>query len=78
MTNEQRNRLELELLEATRETRQLRAAVRHMNVLQDRVNDLERKLDASRRVAMAFEEEIAACPDQAHHVRHVFGEGDDE
>ena len=78
MTNEQRNRLELELLEVSSEARQLRAAVRHMGVLQDRVNDLERKLDASRRVAMAFEEEIACCPYTEHHVRYVFGEGDDE
>lgn len=72
------NRLELELLEATREQGRLRASVRHMNALQDRVNELERQLDSSRRVAMAFEEEIAACPDRDHHTRHVFGTEEDD
>ena len=79
MNINRQNRLELELLEATREHHKLRAAVAHMSALQDRVTELERLLDSSRRVAMAFEDEISACPDTEHHTRHVFGtEGDDK
>lgn len=89
MTYDRINRLELELLVATnqrrtavedpRTRRRLNEAVAEIERRGERIAELERLLDSSRRVAAALMDECAACPDLKHHTEHVYGaEGDDE
>ena len=68
-------RIEMELLEASIDTRRLRDAVGNARLLA-RVAELERKLEAARLIAIAFEAEISACPDTHHHETYSFGERD--
>lgn len=68
-------RIEMEILEASIDDRRLRNAVDNARLLA-RVADLERKLEAARLIAVAFEAEISACPDKHHHETYQFGERD--
>lgn len=69
-------RIEMELLEASIDDRRLREAVVGNARLLARVADLERKLEAARLIAIAFEAEISACPYTTHHETYVYGERD--
>ncbi len=66
----------MELLEATIDDRRLREAVLGNARLLARVRDLERKLEAARLMAIAFEAEISACPYTQHHETYCYGEPD--
>lgn len=69
-------RIEMELLEASIDDRRLREAVVGNARLLARVADLERKLEAARLIAIAFEAEISACPHTQHHETYSYGERD--
>jgi hypothetical protein len=70
-------RIEIELAQATIDDRRLRNAVDNARLLA-RVADLERKLEAARLIAVAFEAEISACPNTHHHETYTFGERDNK
>ena len=65
----------MEILEASIDDRRLRDAVGNARLLAQ-IAALERKLEAARLIAIAFEAEISACPDKHHHETYTFGERD--